>query len=445
MNQAAAIIALLLLLAMAILASIGVSLIQAPSSLKSDGTSVNVLPANVVWSKDYGGPNDDRAFYAVTAGDGYLVVGSTKSIVLNTIAGWALRIDSNGNKVWNKTFLEGLGTELRFAINLTDGFLLVGNEFLASGNINGYVAKIDFQGALVWKTVLDERETSKLFSAISTPEGFLLVGQSQNSGNQSNIFAVKIDQNGNKIWDKNYCDIGAASARTAASSPDGDYVVAGYTNPDEQGDCHFILLKIDVSGNLIWNQTYVESGSQVAHSMTKAPDGYVIVGDSQSNGTDIHALVVKVNFNGDLLWIKTVGGTKADSPAYVTSAENGGYLVAGFTFSWGAGNRDFWLFRIDDSGRVLWSCTQGDPGYQEAYNVMQTGPNQYVMTGWTDPPGQPDLIGKAQYDFYIVKLSYSQNNNGLTSFQLIGFAIIAIGLLAATLLVFFNIRNLKQT
>jgi hypothetical protein len=76
---------------------------------------------------------------------------------------------------------------------------------------------------------------------------------------------------------------------------------------------------------------------------------------------------------------------------------------------------------------------------------MQTGPNQYVMTGWTDPPGQPDLIGKAQYDFYIVKLSYSHDNNRFISFQYVGFAIIALGLLAATLLVFFNIRNLKQT
>jgi hypothetical protein len=73
---------------------------------------VVVLPANVIWEKTYGGAADDRAFYAVTAGDGYLVVGSSKSIEPNATVGWALRLDKDGNAVWNQTFLEGSGTEL---------------------------------------------------------------------------------------------------------------------------------------------------------------------------------------------------------------------------------------------------------------------------------------------------------------------------------------------
>ena len=67
-------------------------------------------------------PSDDRAFFAVPAGDGYLVVGSTRSIVVNTTVGWVLKLDENGNEVWNKTFLEGFGMELRYAVNLTRWF-----------------------------------------------------------------------------------------------------------------------------------------------------------------------------------------------------------------------------------------------------------------------------------------------------------------------------------
>ena len=118
-------------------------------------------------------------------------------------------------------------------------------------------------------------------------------------------------------------------------------------------------------------------------------------------------------------------------------------MVAGFTFSWGAGNRDFWLFKINDSGQVLWSCTQGDAGYQEAYNVIQTGQNQYVMTGWTDPPGQPALIGKALYDFYIVKISVPQDSDVTSILQFAIYAIIALGIIIAALLL-LKIRKNKM-
>ncbi len=105
-----------------------------------------------------------------------------------------------------------------------------------------------------------------------------------------------------------------------------------------------------------------------------------------------------------MIWNKSVGGKDADSAAYVVNSKDGSYLVAGFTFSFGSGNRDFWLFKINNAGQVLWSCTQGDQGFQEAYTVIDEGKNSYFMVGWTDPIGQPELIGKAKYDFSIVKL-----------------------------------------
>ena len=119
---------------------------------KINGTSVSVLPANVIWEKNYGVVgDDDRAYSALPVGDGFLVVGSSESNKTGVTVGWALMLDQDGNVIWNQTFLEGSGTELRVALNLTDGFLLVGNEFLPSGGENGYVAKINSQGALIWQ------------------------------------------------------------------------------------------------------------------------------------------------------------------------------------------------------------------------------------------------------------------------------------------------------
>lgn len=433
---------LVLLLAVLIVFTASISSVGNSYAATLSNTSVNVLPAKLIWEKTYGGAEDDRAFYALATGDGYLVVGSTKSIVPNSALGWVLKLDNDGNAVWNKTFFEGSGIEIRFEINLTAGFLLVGNEFLPAGGFNGFVAEINNQGTLIWNNTIGGESMIKLFSAIATQDGFVLLGATySNETENSDACAIKVDLNGNIIWNKTYGDAQDTVARSGVLAPDGDYIVSGYTNLRGLNNYDFLLLKIDTTGNLVWNKTYGEIGTQEAHSMTNAPDGYVIVGDTQSTGTDIHAWVIKVDFNGNLIWDKTVGGKNADSPSYITPAKDGGYLVAGFTFSFGAGNRDFWLFKIDDSGKVLWSCTQGDAGYQEAYTVIEVGENQYIMVGWTDPPGQPALIGKAQYDFDIVKIEAPQASNGTSSLQFIVLVVIVLGVLVTSLILVWKFRN----
>jgi hypothetical protein len=439
---------LILLLTVSIILTASIIVIE-NSSPKINGTSVSVLPANVIWEKNYGVVgDDDRAYNAITADDGFLVVGSSESNKTGVTVGWSLRLDQDGNVIWNQTFLEGSGTELRCALNLTDGFLLVGNEFLPSGGENGYVAKINSQGALIWQKIIGGEDLNKLFSAIATPDGFVLFGLTYSNANgESNAWVVKLNANGNVVWDKTYGNATYTTATAGALAPDGNYIVAGYTNSRGDNNYDFLLMQIDPNGNMIWNETYGGTGSQEASAMTKASDGYVIVGDTQSPNSNIHAWVVKVDWNGTMLWAKTVGGKNADSPYFITPSEDGGYLVGGFTFSFGAVNRDFWLFKIDDSGQVTWSCTipKGDAGYQEAYSVIQTGKKQYVMVGWTDPPGQPALIGKARYMFYIVNLIYPQDTNWFSSLQFISYVGTAFAILLAVLLVVLKLRHKPNT
>ena len=442
MNPDGSIKILVLLLAFAIITTSIISLGTSSDATLSN-SSVNVPPAKLIWEKNYGIlGDDDRAYYALPTSDGYLVVGSSESSKTGVTVGWALRLDQNGNSIWNRTFLDGFGTELRYAINLTSGFLLVGNEFLPSGAVNGYVAKIGDQGNLIWNITVSGNEVDELYSAIAAQNGFVLLGSSSYGTNgDSYAWIVNIDSTGNILWNKTYGNATNTIARTGVLAPDGDYIVAGYTDPRGENNYDFLLIKIDTNGNIMWNKTYGGTGTQEAHSITTASNGYVVVGDTQSTGTDIHAWVLKVDFNGNIIWAKTVGGKKADSPSYITPAKDGGYLVTGFTFSFGAGNRDLWLFKIDDSGQVNWSCTQGDNGYQEAYTVIDNSNNQYVVVGWTDPPGQPTLIGKARYEFYIIKIDPPQANAGFLNLQFVTFAVITLSALIAALLLVLRIRQ----
>ena len=442
MNQAKTVKTIVTVLALLIVLTNSVSVAQTACFLKIDDNKlVSVPPANVIWAKTFGGPADDRAFYSLPTNDGYLVVGSSSSIVANKTVGWVLKLNLSGDFVWNKTFLEGWGTELRYAINLADGYLLVGNEFFASGEVRGYVARIDNQGDLQWMKILGEGATGKLFSGITANDGFVVFGLSSKSiGGGSSVWAVKFDVTGNMIWSRTYGVSVDSAARSGLLTQDGDYLVAGYSDSIGDGNYDFCLLKLNANGDILWNNTYGGEGSQKAYSITKANDGYVVVGDIQLPNCTTDAWVLKVDSAGNVLWNKSVGGKDADSAAYVTTSRDDGYLVSGFTFSFGAGNRDFWVFKISDSGKVFWSSTLGDKGFQEAYTVTETANNTYVMVGWTDPIDQPALIGKAAYDFFIVELVPAQNSNGFSNLQLITYVLLPIAVLIVTLVLLMKKR-----
>ena len=358
--------------------------------------------AQVVWQKNYGGSSDDRAFYAIANDQGYLAVGSTKSEVENTTMGWVVQFDSAGNTIWNRTYLKGIGTELRYTLTLTDGYLFVGNVYIDSNFVNGFVIETDRQGNELWSKIIDCHAFDKLFSAIQVPDGFVLLGTTIVDDGYSVGWVVKIDAHGEVLWSKEYLNGAELTIRQGVLTPDSNLICIGYTKGD---DYQFSTLKIDPSGELVWNKTYGHESSQKAYSITKATDGFILVGDKVSLQSDSDAWVIKVDWNGTLMWEKTVGGKDADSAAAVSNSEDGNYLVTGFTFSYGKGNRDVWVFKLSDQGNVMWSCTIGDGGYQEAYQVLELGKNECVVVGWSDPPNEPELIGKAQYDFYIAKLS----------------------------------------
>jgi hypothetical protein len=442
MYQAKTVKTIVTVLALLILLTNSLGASQNTRFLKIDDNKlVSVPPANVLWAKTFGGPADDRAFYSLPTNDGYLVVGSSRSIVVNKTVGWVLKLNLSGDFVWNKTFLQGWGTELRYAINLTDGYLLVGNEFFASGEVRGYVVRIDNQGDLQWMKVLGEDATGKLFSGIAANDGFVVFGlSSQSIGGGSSVWAVKFDVTGNMIWSRTYGLSVDSAARSGLLTQDGDYLVAGYSDSNGDGNYDFCLLKLNGNGDILWNKTYGGEGSQKAYSITKENDGYVVVGDIQLPNSTTDAWVLKVDPAGNVLWNKSVGGKDADSAAYVTTSRDGGYLVSGFTFSFGAGNRDFWMFKISNSGKVFWSSTLGDKGFQEAYTITEAANNTYVMVGWTDPIDQPTLIGKATYDFFIVELVPTQNSNGFSNLQLITYVLLVIAVLIVTLVLLMKWR-----
>ncbi len=361
--------------------------------------------ASLIWEKTFGGTGDDRAFYAANVGDGYIVAGSSTSFEQGKTVACVARLDSDGNQLWNQTFLENYGSEFRYISSTPDGFLLVGNTFFASGKVNGYVLKVDTNGNPLWNVTLKVSEgVNKLFSGATDGSNLIVVGLTQPQSNTTNsqAWVVKLDAKGNVVWNKTYGGSAESAARAITLTSDNCYMTAGYVDSNGNGDYDFLTLKLDKDGNLLWNKTYGGLQSDKAYSLTSTANGCVIAGDTRSKGAgDCDAWIIKIDLDGNLLWDQTAGGDKFDSPTCIITSPNGDdYLVAGTTFSFGNGQRDFWLFKVSDAGKVLGTCTIGRSDYEEAYAVLSAGGNDYVLAGWTN-----SVVSSGRYDFYIVKVN----------------------------------------
>jgi hypothetical protein len=96
-------------------------------------------------------------------------------------------------------------------------------------------------------------------------------------------------------------------------------VAVGYVNSDGNGNYDFLTVKLDADGNLLLNKTYGGTQSDKACTITSSANGCVIAGDTQSKeADDSDALIIKIDLDGNMLWEQTAGGSNFDSPTFIT-------------------------------------------------------------------------------------------------------------------------------
>jgi hypothetical protein len=166
------------------------------------------------------------------------------------------------------------------------------------------------------------------------------------------IFLIKTDANGNIIWAKTYGGINWDEAYSVQQTSDGGYIVAGYTESFGAGG-DILLIKTDANGNIIWAKTYGGINWDEAHSVQQTSDGgYIVVGYTYSFGAGSNIFLIKTDANGNIIWAKTYRGISGDEAYSVQQTSDGGYIVAGRTYSFGAGTWDAFLIKTDADGNI---------------------------------------------------------------------------------------------
>ncbi|RJS68305.1 hypothetical protein CW714_10330, partial [Methanophagales archaeon] len=318
-----------------------------------DRNLVAKAPPEEAWNKTFGGTNWDEARSVQQTSDGgYIIAGFTESYGAGKRDFWLVKTDSNGNEEWNKTF-GGTDRDAAYSVQQTSdgGYIIAGyTESYGAGYDDFWLVKTDSNGNEEWNKTFGGISSDWAYSVQQTSDGgYILAGYtwSYGAGKRCDFWLVKTDFEGNEEWNKTFGGTDWDEASSVQQTSDGGYIIAGGTRSYGAGRCDFWLVKTDFEGNEEWNKTFGGTSSDWAYSVQETSDGgYIIAGETGSYGAGEDFWLVKTDFNGNEEWKKTFGGISSDWASSVQQTSDGGYIIAGFTWSYGAGGYDFWLVKV---------------------------------------------------------------------------------------------------
>jgi len=355
--------------------------------------------ASSMWSQTYGGPEGDSAGAMVQTSDGgYALAGATLSFGESPNDFWLIKVDANGNMEWHKTYgVAGNNATMFRAVSLvqtSDGGYAIAGGNGSMGELalfDFWLVKTDSSGNLEWSKTYGRGDMDVAYSVIQTIDGgYALAGETGTFGTEfPDFWLVKTDASGNMEWNQTYGGWDTEVAYSMVQTSDGGYALAGKTSSFGADIPNFWLVKTDSSGNMQWNKTYEGNGQETAYSMVQTSDrGYILAGETRPSGKGIYDFwLVKIDSSGTMEWNQTYGGTNTDNAYSVVETSDGGYALAGLTRSFGAGEGDAWLVKVDSSGNMQWNKTYGGPKHDFAYSVIQAEDGGYALAGSTQSFG----------------------------------------------------------
>jgi uncharacterized delta-60 repeat protein len=360
------------------------------------------------FAKTYGGDSDDRAnSFQQTSDGGYILAGYTSSFGVDSSDIFLIKTDANGNVQWAKTY-GGTYDDRAYSVQQTSdgGYIVAGRTAsFGAGYYDIFLIKTDANGNVQWVKTYGYGGTryDEAYSVQQTSDGGYILAGVNYFGAFGDIFLIKIDANGNIIWAKTYRGISYDEAYSVQQTSDGGYILAGSTLSFGAGHEDFILIKTDANGNVQWAKTYGGTYGDRAYSVQQTSDGgYIVAGTTWSFGAGYYDIfLVKTDANGNVQWAKTYGGTYGDYASSVQQTSDGGYIVAGYTYSFYAYGAIF-LIKTDANGNIIWAKTYRGTIAGGAYSVQQTSDGGYIVAG-------VNSSGAGDYDIFLVKTDANGN------------------------------------
>ena len=168
------------------------------------------------------------------------------------------------------------------------------------------------------------------------------------------------------LWEKSYAGEVFEMGSKIISMGDG-FILLGYTKFSDERDGDSRVVRVDTQGREVWNVIVGGTGNDHLFDAVVTRDGgYLLVGNTEADRSlGFNGWLVKLDNNGSELWTRSFGhpgSIKGDYFSSIQSVPAGGYIISGYTASFGAGRFDGWLVKIDEEGYEEWSRTYGGEG-----------------------------------------------------------------------------------
>lgn len=325
------------------------------------------------WQKSIGGTYTDRNPRITQTEDGYMLAANSSSIdcmadsTNGSINIWVLRLDKKGNILWQKSFG---GSQTEYPLGITkspDGFFYIsghtdskdGDVTAFQGEADGWLLKLDGNGNLIWQKSLGSTGYDQFTSVVANNDGGCTVSgyADNNSGDitghkgRSDFWVVRFDKNGNVIWNKCYGGSADDRAHSIAIHPEGGFVVAGQTGSND-GDVSgkyagaipysdFWVIRIDDQGNLVWQKCYGGFLNDIGVVINGIPGGgFVVAGATGSTDGDVGCnpggssqWIIKIDDTGNLLKTQVIGGSYNEDVCDIIALDSENVIVAAITCS----------------------------------------------------------------------------------------------------------------
>jgi hypothetical protein len=372
--------------------------------------------------------------------------------------GWVIKIDTIGNLIWEKTYggTEGDNFFRIFPDNAGNYFIL-GASNSSDGDVSFdpyidswdyWVLKIDIDGNIIWDKIIGGSNGENLSNASPTLDGGIVaVGWTYSTDGDVSVtyggadtWAVKISSEGELEWDYSIGTDWIDKGQAILATSDGGYLIASNSiipadaignikcKPHSTGFVEGVVFKLDSILNIEWQRCYGGNNHDGIFGIIEVEDGYVFTGSTSSNDGDVtgwhgesDSWVFKTDFDGNIIWQNCLGGSKSEGANIVLKCSNDDLVIIGSTHSNDgdvSGNHslferddDIWLVKLNSEGELLSQQCFGGAGNELNYfGAIKKGDNNFVIAAFTDyGPSfdvacSPDMNNPLDYDWWVFEI-----------------------------------------
>jgi hypothetical protein len=355
-----------------------------------------ISQAQVTFQKTFGGTAPLSIGYSVeqTVDGGYIIAGSSSVAAIGGMDVYIIKTDSNGDTLWTKSY----GTtndDIAYSVKetLEGGYIITGilnTTSCCDGDL--FIMKTNINGDTLWKKTIGIGYSNGYDIIQTMDSGFIAIGTMTSCC----VYLVKTNNNGDTLWTKNlYSNIASHFGYSIDNTSDGGFVIAAQAHVNSTYASDVLLVKFNSSGGLLWSKNYGGTRLEGARSVRETTDGgFIIVGRTDSYGASAlyDVLLIKTDLSGNLLWTKTYGNAYSDYGYSVEQTNDGGFILAG-GWSYSITKKKY-LIKTDLNGDTLWTKSFGTG---IAFSAKQTSDGGYILTGNEGPNNTLHLIKTDPY------------------------------------------------